>query len=713
MKVVYNWLKEFVDVKASTAELSTRLSLCGVAIDSVEETPAGPVLDAEITSNRPDCLGHYGIAREVATIYRLPLKPVQPKLKEIADKAADVARVDIEAPELCGRFTARVMRGVKVQPSPDWLRQRLKAIGQNSINNVVDITNYVMFELGHPLHAYDLDKLNERRIVVRKSKAGEKLRTLDGAERTVAKDICVIADGAHAIGIGGVMGGVETEISFSTRNILIECAWFDPIAVRRTSKALGLRTEASYRFERGADPEMAELASRRTAELIQRVAGGEILSGVIDVYPRPEPLRKIKFTRKELLRVMGADIPDRDIEDILSALGFRPVRVDGNRGASGALVAEWECQQPSWRRDVTRGIDLVEEVARHYGYAKFPPRLPPAKQPAHALPHAEAMERIIERLVGLGYREIVAIPIVDSKLDALFRPEGVTPAVIGNPLSEDASTMRSNGIVSMASALEWNLNHGQRNLRLFEIGRTYELHNGEPKETPVLTIGATGLAREKIIWEAAREYLFADLKGDLDRIGELAGGLAWQTGGPSWLAGARAAKISLAQGNGSSALDGHAGQLARRVADEFKLRQDVFVSELRLEPLLEAVDKRNAELRFKPLPRYPAVERDFSLILTDGVTFRQVEETIRAQNIPEVQNVLPIDRISEQEIRELVNRGDPESLEGIYPPGTHVLTVRISFQNTQATLTELQVAEFSARIVSALIHELGVKLRAS
>ncbi|HXP69366.1 MAG TPA: phenylalanine--tRNA ligase beta subunit-related protein, partial [Candidatus Dormibacteraeota bacterium] len=262
MKVVYNWLKEFVDAKASASELGTRLSLCGVAIDSVEETPAGPVLDAEITSNRPDCLGHYGIAREVATIYRLPLKPVQPKLKEIAEKGADAARVDIEAPELCGRFTARVMRGVKVQPSPDWLRQRLEAIGQNSINNVVDITNYVMFELGHPLHAYDLDKLNERRIVVRKSKAGEKIRTLDGAERTLAKDMCVIADGARAIGIGGVMGGAETEISFSTRNILIECAWFDPIAVRRTSKALGLRTEASYRFERGADPEMAELASR-------------------------------------------------------------------------------------------------------------------------------------------------------------------------------------------------------------------------------------------------------------------------------------------------------------------------------------------------------------------------------------------------------------------------------------------------------------------
>src|SRR5580698_3491321 len=605
MKVVYNWLKEFVDAKASAAELGTRLSLCGVAIDSVEERAAGPVLDAEITSNRPDCLGHYGIAREVATIYRLQLKPVQPKLKETAEKAADAARVDIEAPELCGRFTARVMRGVKVQPSPDWLRQRLEAIGQNSINNVVDITNYVMFELGHPLHAYDLDKLNDRRIVVRKSKAGEKIRTLDGAERTLAKDMCVIADGTRAIGIGGVMGGAETEISFSTRNILIECAWFDPIAVRRTSKALGLRTEASYRFERGADPEMAELASRRTAELIQQVAGGELLAGVVDVYPQRAPEKKIELSRQELLRLMGADVPDRDVEAILSALGFRPLRVDVNRGSDGSIAAVWECRQVSWRQDVTRGIDLIEEVARHYGYDKFPPRLPPAKLPAHRLPHAEAQDRLRERIVALGYQEIVEIPIVDTQRNELFRPENLVPAVIGNPLAEDASVMRSTGTVSMLRAIEWNLNHGQRNLRLFEIGKTYELRDGEPVETQVLTLGATGMAQEKTIYEAARECGFADLKGDLDRIGELAAGFAWQSGGPQLLTGSRAAQIALAAKSPAAANFGVAGQLARRIADIYKFRQDVFVAELKLEPLVTGVEAADAARRFKPLPRFP------------------------------------------------------------------------------------------------------------
>src|SRR6202050_3339994 len=295
MKVLYNILAEFVDLKAAPSDLASLHSLAGVAIDSVEDSAAGPLLDAEVTANRPDCLGHYGIAREVAAISRTQLKPLQPKLTEIAEKAADATGVEIESPELCGRFTARILLGVKVQPSPTWLRQRLEAMGQKSINNAVDVTNYVMFELGQPLHAYDFDKLNERRVVVRRARPGEKLRTLDGAERTLAKDMCVIADATRALGIGGVMGGADTEISFHSRDILLEAAWFDPVSVRGTAKALGLRTEASYRFERGADPEMAELASRRAAELIQQVAGGELLSGVVDVYPSREQENKIQL----------------------------------------------------------------------------------------------------------------------------------------------------------------------------------------------------------------------------------------------------------------------------------------------------------------------------------------------------------------------------------------------------------------------------------
>ncbi|MGB7750319.1 MAG: phenylalanine--tRNA ligase subunit beta [Candidatus Acidiferrales bacterium] len=696
MKVVYNWLKEFVDVTASPTDLRARLSLAGVAVDSIEETAAGPVLDAEVTANRPDCLGHLGIAREVAAIYRLPMKPLRPKLKESAEKVADATRVEIQAPDLCGRFTARVLRGVKVQPSPDWLRQGLEAIGEKSINNVVDVTNYVMFELGHPLHAFDFDKLHEHRIIVRRAKPSEKIRTLDGADRTLTKDMCVIADAARAVSIGGVMGGAETEISFSTRNVLIECAWFNPISIRRTSKALGLRSEASYRFERGADPEMAELASRRAAELIQQIAGGELLAGVVDVYPHPEPEKKIELSRKELLRVMGADVPDRDIEAILSALGFHPVRVDVNRGSDGSIAAVWECREVSWRQDVTRGIDLIEEVARHYGYDKFPPRLPPAKQPAHRLPHAEAQDRLRERIVALGYQEIVEIPIVDTQRNELFRPENLAPAVIGNPLAEDASVMRSTGTVSMLRAIEWNLNHGQRNLRLFEIGKTYELRDGEPVETQVLTLGSTGMAQEKTIYDAAREFTFADLKGDLDRIGELAGGFAWQSGGPQWLTSSRAAQITLAAKSPAPANFGTTGQLAKRIADIYKFRQDVFVAELKLEPLVTGVEAANSARRFKPLPRFPAVERDFSLVLADGVTFAQVDATIRSLQIAELESIEAADLF----------RG------GQVPAGKFSLMIRVKFQSAEATFTDAQLNDFSASIVAALQQKLGATLRA-
>jgi phenylalanyl-tRNA synthetase beta chain len=694
MKIVYNWLKEFVDATAPAAELRSRLSLAGIAVDSVEESAAGPVLDAEITANRPDCLGHFGMAREVAAIYRLPVKALQPKLKEAAIKASDATRVEIETPELCGRYTARIMRGVKIQPSPDWLRQRLEAIGQNSINNVVDVTNYVMFELGQPLHAFDLDKLSERRIVVRRARPGEKIRTLDGAERALTKDMCVIADASRALAIAGVMGGSESEIGFSSRNILLESAWFDPVTVRRTSKTLGLRTEASYRFERGADPELAEMASRRAAELIQQLGGGEVLSGVVDVYPGRTPAPSIELSRKELLRVMGADVPDRDIEEILNALGFHPSRTDAHRGTPGSLLAVWQCRQPSWRRDAGRGIDLIEEVARHYGYDKFPPRLPPAKQPAHRLLHAEAQDRLRERLVTLGYRETVAIPLVDVRRDEIFRAEGVLPAVIANPLAEDASVMRSTGIVSMLGTLEWNLNHGQRNLRLFEIGKTYQLRDGEPVETPVLTLGATGLAREKTIHETAREFGFADLKGDLDDLGSLAGGLIWHSGGPVWLAGGSSARISAGIA-GHDAVLGMAGQLGRRIADQLKLRQNIFIAELRLEPLVAGIERTRATQKFSPIPRFPAVERDFSLLLSDGVKFAQVADVIRALAIAELRSI---------EVADLFRGGK-------MPVGKFSLMIRVTFQSGETTLTDARISDFSSRIVTALETKLGASLR--
>ena len=752
MKVLYNWLAEFVDVTLAPAALRDRLSATGTAIEALLDTPAGPLLDAELTINRPDCLGHYGIAREVAAIERRRLRPLtltaeaSARLGDVSKNAAgnqgipagSEVSVEIECPELCGRYTARVIRGVKVQPSPDWLGRRLESLGQTSINNIVDATNYVMLELGQPLHAFDLQQLNERRIVVRRARAGEKMRTLDGIERVLSPEMCVIADATRAVAIGGVMGGAESEIHSATRDVLLEAAWFDPISIRRTSKLLGLRTEASTRFERGADPEMAETASLRCAVLIAELAGGEIPPNAVDLYPgRREPL-SIPFSRVELLRVMGAEVSDNEIAAILGALGFAPRRVgadssvdrnaDRNAGPNAqdstpnSLQAIWTCTQPSWRQDVTREVDLVEEVARHYGLDKFPARLPVSRQPSARLPHAEAEDRLRERLIGLGYYEIVTIPLVNAEEDALFRTPGVKPAVVANPLAADASVLRSSGLTCMARAVAWNVNRGQRNVRLFEIGRAYSVQDGAPEETRVLTLGATGLAREKAVAESAREYEFADLKGDMDQLGELAGGFRWKDADPevSWQNLSRAGQISLTQNSPERSPDGvrsgfdsngdgdvpplsgvrmigSAGQLATRVAGEFKLRQDVFLAEIILDPFYEAFRRAREQRRYRPISRFPSVERDFALVLNDGTSFAAVRDVIQSLGIAEIASIEAVDLYRGKQM----------------PVGKFSLLVRVTFQSQQMTLTEAQVNDLSASILAALEQQIGAELRTS
>jgi len=437
--------------------------------------------------------------------------------------------------------------------------------------------------------------------------------------------------------------------------------------------------------------------------LILQLAGGELLSGVVDVYPGRRVPKKIRVTRAEILRVMGADMPDKEIEASLSALGFAPVRVDHNRGAEGSLLATWECTQPSWRAEVEREIDLIEEVARIYGLEKFPPRLPAARQGAARLPHYEAETRLRERLIGLGYREILTIPHVAEERDALFRPADVSPARLSNPLSEEASVLRSTGIVTMAAALEWNLNHGQRNARLFEIGRHYRLIGNESVETRVLTLGATGEARAKELRDSApaREFSFDDLKGDLDAIGQLAGGFAWGDGGPEWLHAARRGTIQLNSIISSEARNlsslGVAGQLARSVAEKLKLRQDVFLAEMQLDLLCAAIAAQKESRRYEPLPRFPAVERDFSLLLVEGTKFSEVTRTIQSLGIAEIASIEAIDLFRGKNV----------------PAGKYSLLVRVTFQSREATLTETQLSGYSGKIVAALEKNLSAQLRAS
>jgi phenylalanyl-tRNA synthetase beta chain len=422
---------------------------------------------------------------------------------------------------------------------------------------------------------------------------------------------------------------------------------------------------------------------------------------VVDVYPGKRAPRKILLTRAELLRVIGADVPDKQIESSLSALGFAPVRIDQNRGAEGSLLASWECTQPSWRAEVEREIDLIEEVARIYGLDKFSPRLPAARQGAARLPHYEAETRLRERLIGLGYREILTVPHVAEDRDALFRPPDAQPARLANPLSEEAGVLKSTGIVTMTAALEWNLNRGQRNVRLFEVGRHYRLHGSESVETPILTIGATGEAREKGLYDTPRDYSFADLKGDLDALGALAGGFTWNERGPAWLHPARRGQVELksvisTEGRNLSSI-GVAGELTRRVAERLKLRQEIFLAELQLPPLYVAIRDARESRKYEPVPRFPAVERDFSLLLADGTHFSDVAAAVRSPNINEIAFIEAIDLYRGKNV----------------PAGQYSLLIRVTFQSRETTLTDAQLTDFSARIIAALEKQLGARLRAS
>ena len=681
MKVLLEWLKDYV-AAGSAEELARDLPLVGLNVEGMEAAPngAGTLLDFEITTNRPDLLSHYGIAREVSARYGQPLKPIQPTPKEAAEPASGAAGVEIAAPDLCHRYVALALRNVKVQPAPDWLRKRLEACGIASINNIVDVTNYVLLELGHPTHAFDLDTLSDKKIIVRTAQPGEKLTTLDGVARALKSHHLVITDAKRPVALAGIMGGADTEISLRTKNVLLESAWFDPIATRRAAKELGLRTEASYRFERGMDVEAPLGAARRCAELFLELAGGELLAGAIDVYPRRWEPPEIPLRPSEILRLLGERIPDAEVVRILQALGF---------GVERAGEA-WQVRVPAWRRDVTRAVDLLEELARHHGYDKFPPRLPAARQPVVPRPHAVAEAALRRALEAQGYDEAICFSPVDPADAEKFLPPGDELARLRNPLSEEVSVLRPSGLVSLAETLAWNVNRGQRNARFYEIGKAYAVRGGKFSERRVLTLAATGLLREKGVHEAEQAYDFYALKGAVEAALEAFAlpAVAFEPCDAAWFHSAERAAIAA----GRERL-GVLGRLHPALAAHFKLRQEAYLAELDLEALYAAGLRPPA---YRPLPRFPGVERDFSLLLDPQVGFAEVRRAIEGLKIPELVSVAAVDRF----------RG------GALPKNKYSLLVRVSFQSFEQTLTDEQVRGYSERIVRALEKELGASLRA-
>ncbi|HEX9814663.1 MAG TPA: phenylalanine--tRNA ligase subunit beta, partial [Myxococcota bacterium] len=438
-----------MDIPEYPDVLAHELTMAGLAVDAVNEEQGETLFELDITSNRPDAMNHFGVAREIAAIFQRPLRPPKIEVSESDPAASSKAAIEILDSDLCPRYSGRVVLGVEVKPSPAWMRRRLELCGVRSINNIADLTNYVLLELGHPTHAFDLDLLDESKIVVRRAKPGELLRTLDGFDRTLSPEHLVIADAMRPVALAGVMGGLESEISDSTRNVLIESAWFDPGSIRRTSRHFGMHTEASHRFERGADPRATVWAADRIAGLLSQVSPGTILRGCLDAHPEPHTPPTITLRRRAIERLLGLAVPENDVDRILRALGFGLAPADGG----------WQVLVPSYRLDVNREVDVIEEIARIYGYEKFAPQLPALAVAAENAPLSEEEARLRTVARSLGYDETVGYSFISASEAEEF---GAWPAVpLRNPVSELWDVMRNSSIPTMIRALEWNLNRNE------------------------------------------------------------------------------------------------------------------------------------------------------------------------------------------------------------------------------------------------------------
>ena len=701
MDISYNWLRELTEIALPPRELAERLTMAGLAVDAVKEHGGDFVLEFDLTSNRPDCLSHLGIAREAAALAGAGVKLPDSTVANVGGRAEQFTAVEIADADLCPRYAARVVRGVKIAPSPEWLVQRLQAIGQRPINNVADITNFVMHEMGQPLHAFDLAKLAEFRIVVRRAHAGEKLKTLDGVERELDEQMLVIADAVRAVAIAGVMGGEETEISDETTDVLVESAYFDPQSVRRTSKLLGLQTEASYRFERGVDYEGVRRAQDRCVALICELAGGTATEDAVDVYPARITPPTVRLRPHRVEELSGLSVPAEESRRILSSLGFEP--------AAGGDGDELSFGVPTWRTDVKIEEDLVEEVARVYGYDKIGEALPPSPVTGEYLAGDRRRRAARQVLTALGFNEAVSISFIEETSgvtesgESRFEPvpglqqvEGEGAFVtLSNPIIEGARLMRPGLLAGLLEATRPNFNHGTRDVRLFETGRVFaangstgEGDEARPNEVEAFALVITGEALEEGK-AAGRPADLYDLKGALEaaadamRVGELES----EPAPVRHLREGQSARVKL----GGREI-GNAGRLSEELAARYKFRQPVYVAEVSLTALLSTGE---GAARYAPLPRFPGIARDVSLVADRGITYGEMRRAILSLGIEECRGVALVD------VYEGANM----------PEGKRSLTLRVEYRADDRTLRDEEVDRMHARVVAALEGEFGAQLR--
>ena len=686
MKLLASWLRELADVRLSVADLASLLSMRGFEVASIEPVDGSDdaVIDFEITANRPDCLSVAGLAREAATAcgvaLRLPwdeagrpVSTVRPPAAPTASRlAADGLEVAIEAPDLCPRYAAAVAE-VRVGPSPDWLARRLTAAGVRPINNVVDVTNYVLLEVGHPMHAFDLEHLAGRQLCARRARAGERIRTLDGEDRALEEGMLVIADAAVPQAIAGVMGGASSEVSAATRLIAFESAYFQPASVRRTSRRLGLKSEASSRFERGTDINAPAVALERACALLEQIGAGRRTGAVIDVYPAPRGPIEISLRRARIAHLLGAAVGDSEVARIFSGLGF-----DVADAPDGWLV-----RVPTMRVDVQREADLIEEVARHHGYDRVPPTFPALRDISPRPEPRIARKRLLRHvLTAAGFSEAVTWSFISAS-DASPYAEGGQPSVpLAYPLSEKFAVLRPSLVPGLVESVAHNRRHDMRDVRLFEIGACFSPSRGERHRVAFALTGA-GVPEH---WGGGQRLVdFFDAVGVVERVGDaLRLPLTFTGTALPCLEPGRAASCAA-----GAEVIGVVGQLLPAQAEARGLSgaDEIYVAELDLDAIERLAPAHDAQVQ--AVPRFPSIVRDISIVVDENVRAERLRETIRRAAPPTLVAIGEFDRYKGQGI----------------PDGGYSLSLHLTFRSPDRTLTDADAQEAMGGIMEALARE--------
>ena len=642
------------------------------------------VFELEITPNRPDCLSMIGVAREIRAETGNALKLPQVDLNEAEADIREMTSVTIEAPDLCPRYAARVIQGVKVGASPEWLQQRLESVGVGVINNIVDITNFVLMEYGQPLHAFDYHKLAENRIVVRRAATGENITTLDEIARELTPDMLVIADAEKPVALAGIMGGYDSEITETTADVLLESAYFNPSSIRATAKALGVSTEASYRFERGADPSIVPAALDRAAQLIAELAGGTICKGIVDVYPRQQPLRRIQLRPKRVNFILGTALEATEMVQILSHLDF-DVKTNG--------AEDYEVIVPTFRSDITREIDLIEEIARVHGYDNIPTTLPKGDIPVpDPNPRTEVRKRIKHLLLAAGMMEAINYSFCDPRCFDKIRFTADDPRrealKLKNPLSPEMSVLRTTLLPRLLENAQHNRNHQIDTIALFETGSVF-ISNGEQKEPERVAGILAGQIGEGVYSDPYRSPDFYDIKGLVEGILEVCGIVDYtlqKTDTPTFHPG-RNAEILL----GDRQI-GTFGEAHPEVLENYDLPYKAYLFEFDMEVLVDAAIFAK---RFEPIPIYPTVERDLAIVVDKEVLSDMPTQLIYATGGELVKSVRLFDVYEGEQV----------------PEGKKSLAYAITYHSATETLTDKAVNTLHDKVVKHLNQKLGAELR--